>query len=251
MDPPFDSGQGMKVSNNRSADVSVSKHLVQRETLTYMLDATKLQTMSPSGQDKPPDEGSEIMPSPTGRQRKKNSKYLDYETEQDKIKVQKTPPRTGGGRGRGRGRGRGKGRGRGRSRGRGRGRGRTSSPSTITPQLQSAEGEHDETVETIQDSAGNISEETPKKVGRPKKTPGRKPAAGKTVSADGLPAEEGGVGNPPQQENGIPKRKYTRKHKTQVMEPDPLVQEAQGEPQPEPEEETQPGGRRRRGAAKA
>lgn len=119
------------------------------------------------------------------------------------------------------------------------------------PQLQFAEDELDETVDTIQDSAGNISEETPKRVGRPKKKPGRKPAARKTVSADGLPAEEGGDGNPPQQENGIPKRKYVRKYKTQVMEPDPVVQEAQAEPEPEPEEEMQPGGRRRRSAAKA
>lgn len=67
------------------------------------------------------------------------------------------------------------------------------------------------------------------------------------VGADGLPAEGGVDGNPAQQENGTPKRKYVRKH----TEPDPLVQEAQAEPQTEPEEETQPGGRRRRGAAKA
>lgn len=117
------------------------------------------------------------------------------------------------------------------------------------PQLQFEEDELDETVETIQDPAGNISEETPKRVGRPRKKPGRKPAARKTVSADGLPAEEGGDANPPQQENGIPKRKYVRKYKTQVMEPDPVVQEP--EPEPEEEEEVQPGGRRRRSAAKA
>lgn len=50
LDAPFDSGQGMKVSNNPplgSANVSASKHLVQRETMMYMLDATKLQNMSP------------------------------------------------------------------------------------------------------------------------------------------------------------------------------------------------------------
>lgn len=46
-DPPFDSGQGMKVSNNPvgSANLSVSKYLAQRDIT--LLDATKSQNMSP------------------------------------------------------------------------------------------------------------------------------------------------------------------------------------------------------------
>lgn len=113
--------------------------------------------------------------------------------------------------------------------------------------MQSAEGQLDGNAKTTQDSAGNISEKTPRKVGRPRKTPGPKPVAGKMVSPDGLPAEGGGEGSPPRQENGTPKRKYVRKQPTQVMEPDSLVPEAQTEP----EEEMQTGGRSRRSAAKA
>lgn len=81
--------------------------------------------------------------------------------------------------------------------------------------------------------AGTISEETPKKVGRPKKT---------KTPGDG---DGDGTGTGPQQENGTPRRKYTRKETTRG--PDPADQEAPGEP----EEETPARGRPRRGAAKA
>lgn len=123
-----------------------------------------------------------------------------------------------------------------------------------------ADGELEASDKTPKESNDKISEETPKKPVRAKKTPtkrtparktpARKTPAKKTTAADGdLPAEEDGVSNTLQQENGKPKRKYVRKRPVQEVEPvrEPPCKEAEGEP----EEEIQPGGRRRRGAAKA
>lgn len=123
-----------------------------------------------------------------------------------------------------------------------------------------ADGELEASDKTPKESDDKISEETPKKPVRAKKTPtkrtparktpARKTPAKKTTAADGdLPAEEDGVSNTLQQENGKPKRKYVRKRPVQEVEPvrEPPCKEAEEEP----EEEIQPGGRRRRGAAKA
>lgn len=75
----------------------------------------------------------------------------------------------------------------------------------------------------------------------------RKPPAEATPTSNGdvLPAKDAGV-HAAQQENHKPKRKIVRKRPTPAEEPatEPAPEE------PEPEEETQPGGRRRRGAAK-
>ncbi|XP_074471258.1 general transcription factor 3C polypeptide 2 isoform X2 [Sebastes fasciatus] len=77
--------------------------------------------------------------------------------------------------------------------------------------------------------------------------------AGGGGGGDVVPA--GGGVDAVQQENGTPKpkRKYVRRRPAQeaVPEPEPPCEEAPGEPPTEPEEETTPSGRRRRGAAKA
>lgn len=126
---------------------------------------------------------------------------------------------------------------------------------------QAADGEVDASDKTPEESDEKISEETPKKAVRARKTPikrtparktpAKKTPAKKTTAAEGdLPAEEDGVSDTLQQENGKPKRKYVRKVRpAQEVEPvrEPPCKEAEGEP----EEEIQPGGRRRRGAAKA
>ncbi len=122
---------------------------------------------------------------------------------------------------------------------------------------------------TPQESDGKISEETPKKAVRAKKTltkktpskktpakktPAKKTPAKKTPTTDGgLPIGEGGVVDAVQQENGVPKPKRKRKQPAQEVDPaaEPPCKDAQGDPPIEPEEETEPGGRRRRGAAKA
>lgn len=119
--------------------------------------------------------------------------------------------------------------------------------------------------ETPQEPDGKISKETPKKAARGKKTPKKTPAkrtpakktpAKKTAAKktdEALPTAEGGAVDTVQLKNGTPKRKYVKKRPAQEVEPvaEPACKEADGEPPTEPEEETQPGGRRRRGAAKA
>lgn len=128
---------------------------------------------------------------------------------------------------------------------------------------QNTDGEEEA---TPQESDGKTSEEAPKKSVRARKTPskktpakrtpGKKTPAPKTPTADGgLPAGKGGVVDAPQQENGKPKpkRQYVKKQHRQTATPvtEPPCEEAPGEHPAEPEEEIEPGGRRRRGAAKA
>lgn len=89
-----------------------------------------------------------------------------------------------------------------------------------------------------------ISAVTPEKVDRH----GKPPVQVTSISnGDILAAEDGGVPTV-QQENHKPKRKYVRKQPTPAQEP---ATEPPAEEGPEPEEDTKPGGRRRRGAAKA
>lgn len=196
-----------------------------------------------AGQEKSSEEGSNLYPSSKGRQRKKNSKYLDYETE-DTNSVQSAPqktPRKSAGR---------------------RGRAASKKCPAKDATHKSADGEECDADLTPQGPDGNISEEAPRRRGRPRKnsskntparkTPAKKTPSRKTPTADGgLPAGEGGDANNVLQENGAPKRKYVRKRPAQEVEPatEPPCKKAQGEPQIEPDEEVQPGGRRRRGAA--
>nr|XP_046228665.1 general transcription factor 3C polypeptide 2 isoform X2 [Scatophagus argus] len=206
---------------------------------------------SGQGREKPPEPCNDQMPSSKGRQRKKNPKYFDYVTD-DTLNVQSTQQKasrkSSGERG-----------GAAASR-----RTPAKSAKAKNDTKQIADAEIKATDKTPPDSDGKMSEETPQKAVRAKKTPtkktpGRKTPAKKTpakraaTSDGGLSAGEGGAVDTVQQENGTPKRKYVRKRPAQETVPvtEPPCQEAQGEPQTEPEEETQPGGRHRRGAAKA
>ncbi|KAM9339283.1 general transcription factor 3C polypeptide 2 [Symphorus nematophorus] len=204
---------------------------------------------SGQGEETPPEQ-CDLTPSSKGRQRKKNPKYFDYETDKavnvQSVHQRKPQRKSSGGRGASK-------------------KSPAKSGEAENDTQQTADGEIETTTEkTNQESDGNISKETPKKTGRARKTPKKAPAkrtpakrtaAKKTPTADtdgGRPAEEGGVVDAVQQENGKPKRKYVRRRPVKE-EPvaEPPCEEAQGEPPAEPEEEIQPGGRRRRGAAKA
>ncbi|XP_045898845.1 general transcription factor 3C polypeptide 2-like, partial [Micropterus dolomieu] len=197
----------------------------------------------------------DLTPSSRGRQRKKNPKYFDYETDVFDVESvqQKTPTEKS------------------------RGEGATSkqtpakSGKAKNATQQTADGENEATDKTPQQSDGKTSEDTPKKVVRAKKTPAKKtpakktpakmtPAkktpAKKTPNTDGdISSGKGEVLDTVHQENRTPKpkRKYVKKEPTKETEPvtEPPCKEAEGELPIEPEGETQPGGRRRRGAAKA
>ncbi|XP_070844275.1 general transcription factor 3C polypeptide 2 [Chaetodon trifascialis] len=201
-------------------------------------------TDSGQGQETPSEQGSNLSSNSRGRQRKKNPKYFDYDTG-DEFNVQTAQQKPG----------------RRSSRGaaaskrspskRGKAQNATEEP---------AGGGAEAAAETPEEADGKITKETPKKAARgkktlTKKTPAKKTPAKKTPAkkTDGaLPAVEGGV-DAVQQENGTPKRKYVRKRPAREVEAasEPACKEAHGEPPTEPEEEIQPGGRRRRGAAKA
>ncbi|GAA6235645.1 general transcription factor 3C polypeptide 2 isoform X1 [Lates japonicus] len=195
-------------------------------------------------QEKRSEQQWDLTPSSKGRQRKKNSRYSDYETD-GAFFVQKKSRRTS--------------------------RGSREAFKTTPIKTEKAENATQQDADgekeaTPQESDGKTSEETPKKSVRARKTPSKKSPAKrtppkktptpKTPTADqGLPAGEGGVVDAPQQENGKPKpkRKYAKKQHPQIATPvtEPPCEEAPGEHPAEPEEEIEPGGRRRRGAAKA
>lgn len=201
---------------------------------------------SGQGQETQSEQSLDLPPSSKGRQRKKNPKYLDYETNDASTEqnLEQTPPRKSLG-------------GERTSPVKSpRKRGRPKSATKPT-----ADRENEATDITPVESVGEIPVETPEKPVRVKRTPARKTPAkrtpGKRTAAkntpntgEDLPAGEGVVVGAVQQENGTPKpkRKYVRKQRIQEVEPakDP------GTPPAEPEEEEiPPGGRRRRGAAKA
>ncbi|XP_067428686.1 general transcription factor 3C polypeptide 2 [Thunnus thynnus] len=195
-------------------------------------------TDSGQGQETPSKQLWDLTPSSKGRQRRKNPKYSDYETD-DAINVQERQPR--------------------KSSGDGAAPKKTPAKSVKAKKAtqQPADGEQEPT--EPQESDGKTSEKTPKKTSRGKKTPSKKSPAKKTPAvkapaADGpLPAGEGGHLDTVLQENGTPKprRKYVRKQIVQkaeaVTDPPPCDEEAPTEPV----EEIEAGGRRRRGAAKA
>ncbi|KAM6991998.1 general transcription factor 3C polypeptide 2 [Tautogolabrus adspersus] len=187
------------------------------------------------GEEKPSEQSSDLTPSSRGRLRKKNSKYLDYETDgtfdEEKKKGRKSS---------------------------GAGAASKKTPakrrkSENDPQ-PTADVENEANDKTPQEPDEITAKETPKKAVRAKKTPtkrtpGRKKTK-KTPTTDGaLPNLESGVADSAQQENGTPKpkRKYVKKQRVQVVEPPQGAKEA---PLSEPEEEIRPGGRRMRGAAK-
>ncbi|KAF3850228.1 hypothetical protein F7725_019947, partial [Dissostichus mawsoni] len=223
--------------------------------------------MDPVDSGQGPDQGCHISPSSKGRQRKKNPKYLDYETE-EVTNVQRSPRKT-----------------QRQSSGRGKGAASEKSPvkngTNEDTTQQTEDGGQDETDKTLSES-----DETPKKAVRAKKTPAKKTPAKKTpvkktpakktpakktpakktpakktpakktpakktpakqtpTTDESLPTDEGGIVDAVQEENGTPKpkRKYVKKQQ-------PVKEVVIEEPPNEAEEETTPSGRRRRGAAK-
>ncbi|KAF0023886.1 hypothetical protein F2P81_024516 [Scophthalmus maximus] len=198
-----------------------------------------------AGQEKPSEQDRDLRVTSRGRQRKKNPKYSDYETV--RTSPRQTSPRKSS-----------------------RRAGRT--PPKTTPAKiveakdatqQAANGEKEGADKTAQESDGDASEETPtKKSARARRTPSKKTPARKTPAkktpvrktawANGsLGTGEDGVVDavPPEIETPKPKRKYVKKQPAQksaapVTEPPPCVEA-------EPEEQIEPGGRRRRSAAKA
>uniref|UniRef100_A0A8C2ZRW0 General transcription factor IIIC, polypeptide 2, beta n=2 Tax=Cyclopterus lumpus TaxID=8103 RepID=A0A8C2ZRW0_CYCLU len=192
------------------------------------------------GQDQPPD----LTYSSRGRQRRKNSRYCDYEVDvsSDVQCSKKTPQRANGGAG-------------------GAAAKRTpvkkGKAENATPKSENEKREA--TDESPQ--GGTPGEETPKKAPRAKKTPtppkkktsAKRTPAKATPAADGVGGGGGGVvvvvvDDDAQLENGTPKpkRRYVRK-----QPPKEPVAEPPRQPPVEPEEETTPSGRHRRGAAKA
>ncbi|XP_076011034.1 general transcription factor 3C polypeptide 2 [Genypterus blacodes] len=191
-----------------------------------------------SGSEEPSEKMFELTPSSHGRQRKKNPKYLDYETDENyeqnsqQKQHRKTPTRKSLGAGAASGEAPKK-----------RGRPRKDAKKVL-------DGDQKASEQTPQQPDGDNSQEIPKKMERTKKTPSKRTPAKKESSIkDGPPTgKDGVVVDTLQQENGTPKpkRKYVRRQKIQEVVPskEPACQE-------EPVEETTPGGRPRRGAAKA
>lgn len=202
------------------------------------------------GQEKPSEQSCSLPPSSKGRNRKKNSKYFDYETEEVSNAQNKSPRKSSGRR---------------------------------TASRKSGEAKkaaQEETVEP-QECDVQLAEDTPKKAGRARKTPIKKTPAKKTpakktpakkTSAKKTPAkktpakktpakktptketpgtdgdiEAGAVVDGVQQENGTPKLKRRKKQ----QEEEPAAEPPAAPADPEPDEEPEQGGRRRRGAAKA
>ncbi|XP_028996592.1 general transcription factor 3C polypeptide 2 isoform X2 [Betta splendens] len=179
-----------------------------------------------SGQEPPPEQGSDLSPSSKGRQRKKNSKYLDYETDYslDAEGLQQKHPSKSP-------------------------RGEKASPKK-TPSRgrkpasgsqRAASEKNDESDRTAPEPDGEPPEEPPKRTPRARKTSTRRTPAPKA------PAAGGGA----QQQNGTPpKGKCGRKQRNQgaTAASEPPRGEERGQP---PAEEEAAGGRPRRGAAKA
>ncbi|KAM4712976.1 general transcription factor 3C polypeptide 2 [Anableps anableps] len=193
---------------------------------------------SGEGHDKP-SEARYLSPSSKGRQRKKNSKYLDFDTnDADVVKSvkQKSPRKSAG-----------------------KGVASRKTPAkqrkTKTLEQQTANGEKESTHKVPPDAAEQTKRVTHKRAGKRRKTqPVTTPADTVTAGGDLPTTETGGdvVETSVQQENGTPKpkRKYVRKKPVEEVR-DPPDEEEPGDPPAEPEEEVALGGRRRRGAAKA
>ncbi|XP_068433274.1 general transcription factor 3C polypeptide 2 [Clinocottus analis] len=200
---------------------------------------------SGQGQEKP----SALTPSSRGRQRRANTKYSDYETDDSSVKGSPQKPqrtRSGGAKG-------------------------AAAKKTPTRRGKAANGTQRAEDEEREAAAKTPLEgETPERATRARRTPAKKKTPAKKTPAKRTPAKktpakktpakrtpapktpaatggQGVVADTPQLENGTPKpkRRYVRK---QPPEEEPAAEP----PSPtEPEEETTPSGRHRRGAAKA
>lgn len=185
-----------------------------------------------AGLDTPSQQDICLSYSLRGQQRKRNSKYVDFETD-DKDIVKRVKQKSS-------------------QKSVGKGATSRKTPTkqrkTKTPEQQTTNGEKESPQTIPADSVDTVI--TPRKPKRPKKT---QPAETASAAGDLPTGKTGGsvVENSVQQENGSlkPKRKYVRKKpKEEVRDP---PDEKEPDPPAEPEEEVQSGGRRQRGAAKA
>ncbi|KAK5618618.1 hypothetical protein CRENBAI_015431 [Crenichthys baileyi] len=179
--------------------------------------------VSGEGQDQLSEQSLYLSPSLRGRQRKKNSKYSDFETDVTDVvtSVKK--------------------------------KSRKSARTGVASEKSPSKHRKTKTHQIHLDSVEQTVLVTPRRPGRPKKTQlETTPSIIATAGGD-LPSGEAGgavVENSGQQENGTPKpkRKYVRKKPVEKIR-DPPDEKNPGDPEPDVEVES--GGRRRRGAAKA
>ncbi|XP_034018307.1 general transcription factor 3C polypeptide 2 [Thalassophryne amazonica] len=187
-------------------------------------------TDSEQEQRQPAEQLRELVPTSSGRQRKRNVKYLDYEmdgtwgVQPDEQDLPKKSPRASS---------------------------QKCSGAKISPK-KTADGDQEAMDKIPQTSVRKTSKKTERKT--PKKCVSKKTPVKPAAEAE-LPGGESGAAGNVQQENGLPKpkRKYVKKQRVQqqASDTDPAGQEVERETQTEREEETPPGGRPRRGAAKA
>ncbi|XP_072218267.1 general transcription factor 3C polypeptide 2 [Leuresthes tenuis] len=192
---------------------------------------------SEKGQETPSEQCPDLTPSSKGRQRRKNSKYLDYETDDKNVGEsvnQKTPRGSSGEQ---------------------RAASQRSAARNRKAKTATTDGEDESEDKRTPESVGQTVAETPKRRGRPKKSLSKNVSNKAAVTDGDRPAGEAGEGadeNAAQQENGTPKpkRRYVKRQPAQEVK-DPQCEKDSEKLPTEPEEEVEPGGRRRRGAAKA
>ncbi|XP_029902818.1 general transcription factor 3C polypeptide 2 isoform X2 [Myripristis murdjan] len=203
---------------------------------------------SVQGQEQPSEQLSDLTCRSQGRQRKKNPKYFDYVTDE---KVTQSP---------------GQKRLRRTSVQKSLEEGETSgkSPAKRRKSMKAAEAKTDgdkEATDNNPQSVDETTQETPKKTVGTKKTPAKRTPAKKTPAKKNIPTKvDLSLAEGPGAETGIqeketpkPKRKYVRRKTIQEGAPveTSAPQEHQEENPIEPADETTPGGRPRRVAAKA
>lgn len=201
-----------------------------------------------AGQEQPSEQLSDLTCRSQGRQRKKNPKYFDYVTDE---KVTQSPRQK---------------RLRSTSVQKSLEEGETSgkSPAKRRKSMKAAEPKTDgdkEATDNNPQSVDETSQETPKKTIGTKKTPAKRTPAKKTPAKKNLPTKvdlsiaegQGAETGMQEKETPKPKRKYVRRKTIQEEAPveTSALQEHQEENPIEPADETTPGGRPRRVAAKA
>nr|XP_020473904.1 general transcription factor 3C polypeptide 2 isoform X1 [Monopterus albus] len=194
---------------------------------------------SGQGEGNPSEQHWDLTPSSKGRQRKKNVKYLDFETDDEVVNsVQQKQCRKGS-----------------RSGAAVAKKTPTKSRKAKNATQQTGDGDEEAADKTPQGSDGKTSVKTPK-TPRAKKTLSKRTPVTKAPATDGgLPTAEAVLVDPVHKENGTPKpkRKYVRKQAVQkaTAVTEPPCEQDQREPPTQPEEQTEPGGRCRRSAARA
>ncbi|KAM4633588.1 general transcription factor 3C polypeptide 2 [Polymixia lowei] len=199
-------------------------------------------TVSAQGQEQQPELHSEVTPSSHGRQRKKNPKFLDYETDEkpDKQSPRQKRPRKSPVK---------------KISVEGEEPGKTPVKRRRASKAAEPKAEGDQEA-TPHESVGETSQNSSKKTPVAKKTPAKRtPAKKKAANGKDASAVKVGDADTEQQEKETPKpkpkQKYVKKWvtKEEVSAETPAFHEDQTPAAPE--DETVPGGRPRRGAAKA